>query len=132
MVRDFLACRLLYFLSIEFSWTGGPLWVGSYFGLVMHGLSGESRCSPSAARGAGRFFWICGSKNGSFSIKNANFLGGEIGKSDPIHPSGGVPTRNHEKSSHACDYKGGCSQGCFRSSVRPSVRALFILSVDFA
>ena len=59
----------------------------------------------------GDFFWIWGSKNGSFSIKNANLLGGEIEKCDPIHPSGGVPTRNHEKSSHACDYKGGCSQG---------------------
>ena len=41
----------------------------------MHAPSGESRCSPSAARGAGRFFWIWGSKNGSFSIKKRKFVG---------------------------------------------------------
>ena len=59
----------------------------------------------------GDFFGFGGPKMGLSVLKNANLLGGEIEKSDPIHPSGGVPTRNHEKSSHACDYKGGCSQG---------------------
>ena len=42
-------------------------------------------------------------------------------------PSGGVPTRNHEKSSHACDYSGVVLRGISR----PSVRALFS-PVDFA
>ena len=35
-------------------------------------------------------------------------------------PSGGVPTRNHEKSSHACDSSGVVLRGIFRLCVRPS------------
>ena len=31
----FFSVRWLYFLTFKFSWSGGPLWVGSYFGLVI-------------------------------------------------------------------------------------------------
>ena len=72
---EFHARRWLYFLTIKFYCTGGPSWLGCNFGLVMDASSGESRCSPSAARGAGRFFLDLGVQKWIFQCKKPDFLG---------------------------------------------------------
>ena len=43
-----------------------PLGLAYPLGVVKHGPSGEARCSPSAARGAGRFFFEFGGPKFNF------------------------------------------------------------------
>ena len=50
----------------------------------MHAPSGESRCSPSAARGAGRFFLDLGVKKLVFRHKKRKFVGCEKSRKSDV------------------------------------------------